>query len=783
MNHRLLCGVSSITSLLLGCGDILGLDDNKPSCACPAGQRCDERCVPVNTGSGGSQVTGKTSVQGGTTGTKIGSTSGGSVDQGGSVTTQIGGNGIGSSGTSTSSSPVGVGGTTSGGETGGVTTSAGPGGTGGVTLGGTGGTTVGGMGGAIGGGGGTTSYAGNGGVAGNGGETCLTVVPDPLPAPCRGVPYDLYFTVRQGTPPYTWTERSAAKGLTLEQDGHIHGVVTEPTTLVARVTDKNGECRSDVSFDIKPRDKCHLAYISKDRGRAELHLYDPALHRHTSDPQVASQYTSHMFPWIFPSSGTAAVKDFKFSPSGKHLAYSLDTVPSRLALLTGPDWQETALEFSEGSVTAYAWSPDSSVLAVALGSETNPEKVLRGVRVRPLDGNVGGAAGSGGATNSPTSSVAGSPSVVEVTYLQPLGARIQSDLTWIDGGRLVAFHAPLDDLGSVTMVHVAQLTSSGFAEDIELDEQEYEGSVRIVGAEGGFWTVGSDRGVDYWALPEDPSVPVSTFNTHCHPHGNAYLAPSGRHTARVEIINDAPLLHIYDGRNERSPLAEPQKCPYFLGWSPENAGSELLACVATGADSRGSVVIFELSNSTLHQGSTVRGNYVYPQQDAAWYRRAFSPRGNWFAFGSSMYLYVASMVGGTPSQVPGEVGREGFMERVELAFSPNERWLLEHRANLLILHRLDGSSVTPYTINTEPLLQPETCTENPWSALEKWCGNAGTAMAPAWSADSQWAAFRKTGGVLQLTHVQTTPNPDASLPFSLQTSCTTDCVTQYAFQP
>jgi len=101
---------------------------------------------------------------------------------------------------------------------------------------------------------------------------------------------------------------------------------------------------------------------------------------------------------VLPSSTTetAAVTDFKFSPDGKVVAYRLDD--GRLALALAPAWQEQAVDL-DGPVTRYAWSPNSSVLAIAYTS--GGTTWLGGVRVAPASGSFtdGGAGGASSTTD------------------------------------------------------------------------------------------------------------------------------------------------------------------------------------------------------------------------------------------------------------------------------------------------------------------------------------------------------------------------------------------------
>jgi hypothetical protein len=302
-------------------------------------------------------------------------------------------------------------------------------------------------------------------------------------------------------------------------------------------------------------------------------------------------------------------------------------------------------------------------------------------------------------------------------------------------------------------------------------------------AERGFWTIDMDEGVHYWALPAEPNATVNRTNQIPHLHGDSFLAPSARYTARTVVVNGTSELQIFDAANSASPLTTTAGCPIFLGWAKQQ---ERLACVADLTEASGSEVrIFELAASTLLPPTIVRGDYQYSQGEAYARRRAFSAQGNWFAFASTNHLYVATLTGGTPRLGPGEPSRvSGDTARIELAFSPNERWLLEQRAQNLLLHGLNSTaSFEPFQINVDPLTPPAQCAEGFWEQPDSWCGNVGTSRALAWSPDSRWGAFLTASGLLQVFEVRLEPSPELSDRFSVNDACGSTCVGRYEFQP
>lgn len=726
MNARWIVTMSCLSGLGLGCGEILGLDDNKPvfDCGrCQSGYRCDERklrCVRSEAGAAGTGTGGTTAttVESGGVATGGGSSSGGTESVGGSAGTTIAG-------------------------------------TAGYVTGGSGGVTTGGGGIA---GGGTGGIAG--GVAGAGGTTpprCLTLIPDPPPTPCRGANYDFDFTVRGGDSSYTWTVLSKPPGLELD-NGHLHGIPDGPGTLAMRVEDTKSQCSIEKSYYLEPRDKCWLAYISSEGGRPQLHLFDPVLHHPTSN-----QYTSRMDPtkFVYPSSSsteTDSVKDFKFSPDGRYIAYRLGENPARLRLLSAPAWTEQQLVFSEGSVFTYAWSPDSKILAVALGTDASITKSLTGVRVG----------------SEPPS------------HLKSIVVRLQSDLLWITGRDVVAFHAAIQEGDTRHVTHVAQLGADGFLSDVPLGKFTYSASVKLRAASSAFWAIDPPNTLTAWLMPDDPNTIITNRGPLGITHDYGYLSPSGRHSARKVSADGIEKLQIYDAKPGLAPVPETSDCPSFLGWSKESDGKELLACVGNATDTTPDTIrIFELPSTASLLSIPVKGSYDYTPDTAYQRRRAFSANGNWFAFTGASHLYVASLTGGTPVLAAGEPSSiTGDTDSARLAFSPDEKWMVGQRGQKLLLHGLNRTvPFEPFQVNVDPSPPAPRCTESFWEAPESWCGTTDSPKELVWSSDSQWLAFLvnpvgTADSILQLLRV-----PPLFDRFSTHSACGANCVTQYEFQP
>jgi Tol biopolymer transport system component len=516
-------------------------------------------------------------------------------------------------------------------------------------------------------------------------------------------------------------EAELPDGLTFDPESwRISGRWEGATPLRLRVTDGLG-ASSDKTYDVTPRESCWLAYVLREGEVARLHLSLLA-------PESEFDRTLPASP-----SEPGSVTDFQFSPDGRFLAYRVDG--TRLVVALGPSWeQEQSVDFG-GPVSYYAWSPDSSALAVVFTGDD--QTWLGGLRADGADG-AGGAAGST------------TPTLVELTRAS---AEVTSEPFWVADGRYVAYHAPAVALvppPTPDVVRVHEYVGDGFDPAIPLSNtRAYTESVVLKPVTDGFFAIdGSSDSVDYFDLSLGPDDPIQVWP---HSHGAVFLAPDGRFTAAAGPDE----LTVYQP-DESVWVTSAEGCPVLLSWSP---GADRIACVAN-ADAIGQVKIFDLGLASPDiQGTTVRGNYAYLEGDAYERRRTFSPSGRWFAFSTDDHLYLADLEGGSPRLVPeSPPSAELISPLIELAFSPDEQWLLEQRGPQLTLYAVEALERAPEPLSPDDsLVEPDPCREDFQDSPERWCGNPRNPTVFAWSPDSKWAAFATSSGRLRILR----PDPEA----------------------
>jgi Putative Ig domain len=540
--------------------------------------------------------------------------------------------------------------------------------------------------------------------------TGLQLSPCPPPAPCRGVPYAIDLSASGGVAPYAWSASALPAGMSLSSEGELRGTLTQSGTLTFRVRDSSSDgsgVERSHSFELVPRDRCWLAYAGNDEETPYVELVDTLL-----DPSVPSRVR-------LPAGMGEEVVDFQFSPDGRALAVRMrDPLGlARLTLYGAPQWSQLELSSSvERSVLHYAWAIDSSMLALGVsdGDRTFLETLRLSAEVTAGDGALSRSVLSGAAVEAP----------------------IDSELVWFANDR-VAFHAPSEapgppgqrrvyhsELGpaSAFLVPVAHQNATPYVVDAL-------STLRLQPAEAGLFVVSSfagTAGIDFH--PADSSSTI---------YGQAPLAIISPHGRFTTLSTEQGELRVYPPEGVDA-LAALDGCSHFIAWS---SAEDRLACV-TNDVSFGGLGIFDFDGSSLTR-SFVEGRYAYSEEAALTRRRAFSPSGTRFAFTTDSSLFVAEL---ESDRWLVERAATAFYAAstpfADLAFSPDERWLLMHRGNTLMLR--DLSSIGDDTAVIEMGLPlSEACAEVEGDTSHRWCGDASSqSAAMAWSRDSTALAYR-----------------------------------------
>jgi hypothetical protein len=192
---------------------------------------------------------------------------------------------------------------------------------------------------------------------------------DALPSPCRGSFYQEALTVTGGEEPYLWSELSVPPGLWFDPDtATLQGIPEGDGVLTVEVTDADAHTVQK-SYEVEARDRCWLAYIASEPAPAHLELVDGRL----MERQPAARRT------LPEAAGADSVVDFQFSPDGRFIAYRL-AGPSapRLELARVSNGRSQPLA-TGGAVAGYAWSNDTSTLAISF--DAAGQSLLGGIDV------------------------------------------------------------------------------------------------------------------------------------------------------------------------------------------------------------------------------------------------------------------------------------------------------------------------------------------------------------------------------------------------------------------
>lgn len=555
-------------------------------------------------------------------------------------------------------------------------------------------------------------------VDGVGLNQCPSIGPDVLPEPCAGSTYTAQaFSAKNGTAPYVFRALSLPDGLVFNPDAaSVSGVSKGGGTLVMQVTDGAGHVVQK-GYTMTPRDTCWLAYQSTSSdAHAGLHFYDPVL---AFDRQFAN---------------SAAVSDALFSPDGRALVYRTTTSgTSSLVLVAAPGWNEQPLSFA-GSVDHYAWSPDSRTLAVAYHVGANG--FLGGVAVSGA--GVPGDAGPTGGGVSPEGG--GAPAGALVTALAAASVSVGSELVWLGNSR-VAFLVLGPDGGIPT---IASVSGTAVSSVVGVDVVTYDSDSTLEATPSGLFVVDSDfEDIAFYGGFDQGRYGLALTTQFDDPQGQYVASVAGSQLQVYRTVRDGfgtPFATSTGG------------CGAFLAWSANN---ERIACTndpSAGAADEGTIFTLDGTTTTLAP-APIRGTQDYTIGASSAHRRAFSRSGDWFAFVLPSELGVASLADGTPHVVTYALPPTGTPvgHTDDLAFSPDEHFLLWQTTSNLLLGSLQSSSVPMYTLVQGSLAPAVQCTDQFIDDPTHWCGaSTPSPQTLAWSPDSRFAAAKRAQGDVEV---------------------------------
>ncbi len=581
---------------------------------------------------------------------------------------------------------------------------------------------------------------------------CPSIDATAVIGPCVGNPYPAQtFYARGGTAPFVWSALSLPSGVTFDAEAHtVAGTPTSADPIVVSVADSE---RHEVSATIEPRATCRFAFISTATGvdggvgPPSLQFFDPILGTTRTVEDIVG--------------GSASVADFKFSPDGHHLVYRTTSSGgnAKLVMMSGPDWRAQALAFA-GNVQRYAWSPDSSVLAVAY--QSSDFWFLGGVRLTTAAANGSTDAGAGA-----TDGGASTNAEPTINPLTPVQAPVGSDLLWFSNDA-VAFH-----VGSTPdALYYERVGETAFAPLSSIDTATpYSTAV---------WLQTGNSGV----FAADPSGPdlhsyanVETSELHNY-YGDQIADPSGKYVAQ-QVNGQLQIFQTGVPGAASNPwkVSQGSSCKTILSWA---ADEERIACADLSA-AGSKVSIFNPDGTAPLIGTAIPGTSSYT--GSAGQRRLFSPSGRFFAFTTSSGIYLSQLSPAAPSLTftdrPSQPPPSNSL--TDLAFSPDETQVLWQYGSELLARRTladpGDPSLTSVQINYDPAVPPTACNEDFASGPGAWCGSAFHQPGFSWSADSRFAAAIVANGSVEVWDLADDANIDES------DVCVAGCGNEAAFQP
>jgi hypothetical protein len=567
------------------------------------------------------------------------------------------------------------------------------------------------------------------------------------------------------------------------------------TTLKVTATDGRGR-KTDATLNLRARTSCWFAYTSLQAGEGKLQLVDPF-----SEREITPEHNQ-------------AVYDFQFSPDGRQLVYSYGATAGQprgthLALIDMVSQSEQEVALDADSIHSFAWSPDSTTLAIAFQAE--------------------------GATKLGAVRLPDDRARATLASLSSITARVEKDLSWV-GNRVVAYQAevlldlvgtPLPNPDRLNTAFYAELGNAGFAAEV-FTQGRFAPGVTLRATDQGFYMLsGQVPPTTFYRLGGEPAP----GRTHAD---IALLAPSGGYTA-VQFEGEPLTLQSARQGAVGAPAGvarEEDTCDLLLAWAE---GQERVACVVDvvnpgdGATHHGEVRFFDLpaqgdelsmiplpgycedDTSLVTVASCAlreSAKYSYGVELARGTARAFSASGNWFAFtrttdehpetdedqidDGAAFVYLTKLTAQSAKLTRKLViPSDGKPNRpTSLSFSRDEKLLLVQRGRMLLLFELEGARSEvllsevleavgdPDNVDLEP--QEGDCVEEFADAPRSYCGNTERAAPVLWAPDSATLVFH-TPNAFTVTDV--TSLFEVGLAPLVAPDCQQVCSGRFAFQP
>jgi hypothetical protein len=577
-------------------------------------------------------------------------------------------------------------------------------------------------------------------------STGIAVAPCVLQQPCRDLPYAVTFTPTDTE--LSWAAPIVPPGLELDAATlTVSGVARESGALVLEGKDAQGRVVQRTRLEVTARTSCSVAFVVDEGGGARLHL---------ADRERLATVAEVVLP-VAPTPGESVV-DFQFSPDGRSLLVRVADAGgnNRLTAYSAPDWRERALPLLDGSVLEYAWSLDGEAVAAVL--RTREGTRLGGFDLARVEGEAPDSALT--AFAGVTTPADTRPVWFSAQHVGFLSAEGQSE-----GGRQLLSAA----LGVSGFSAPIAETGARFSED-ELTLLRLEGNAQGLFLYSAF--LNSATLVELFRPDADGVFDVTQQAT-------AIPSPDARFSAlveggelRVQRAHDQPL------QTFATVIATASGCNALLAWSP---ASDRLLCVTDGA-AGGNLRWFDFDGGELSEPRPIEGSYVYTEAIARFRRRGFSPGGRWLTFGNDFQQYFVDLRGERLLPQPSPMTIDASAQP-EYAFSPDDRFLVRHQSDRIILRYL----VEQEQSQLAPLLAPSlACDEHLARSSRSYCGSSTSSTSQlSWAGDSRSFLFANAAGELQLVRVL--PSAGEAVvdldPVALRPGCGSGCLGQFALQP